>query len=155
MENKMSKSLGNVIDPLHIIDGCSLNDLQQALLNSSLSEKEISKGIKEKQKQYPNGIPPWGSDSLRFSLLSYMIQPRSINVDPNVIISYRLFNNKIWNASKYIISQMSPLNKISLKIDYSKVSLPDKWILNKLNEWIEKWNTSMQCYELKKLYLLV
>ena len=112
----MSKSLGNVIDPLHIIDGCSLQNLQKVLLDSSLSEKEINKGLKDKQKQYPNGIPPWGSDSLRFCLLSYMIQPRSINVDPNVIISYRLLNNKIWNASKYIISQISPSEQTSINI---------------------------------------
>jgi len=55
---KMSKSLGNVIDPLQVIDGCTLEQLQQAILESSLTDKEIKKGVQDKKKQFPNGIPP-------------------------------------------------------------------------------------------------
>ena len=80
---KMSKSLGNIIDPLQIINGWSIDDLVQTIKNSSLSEKEIKRGIKAKHKEFPEGIPPWGSDALRFSLLSF-------KTDPNNIIRYEI-----------------------------------------------------------------
>ena len=147
---KMSKSLGNVIDPLQVIDGWTLDQLQQTLRNSSLSAKEIKRGVRDKQRQFPNGIPPCGSDALRFSLLSYMIQPRGINVNPNVIISYRLFNNKLWNASKYIVSQLPPDKLLSLSINNNELSLVDKWILIKLNKWVEDCNSSLNNYEFGK-----
>lgn len=144
---KMSKSLGNVIDPLQVIEGCSLKDLQQAILDSSLSDKEMKRGLQEKQKQFPKGIPPCGSDALRFSLLSYMIQPRNINVDVNVIVGYRLLNNKIWNASKYILSQFDSEEKISLDINNKKLTLIDQWTLVKLQECIDTCNNSLENYE--------
>lgn len=76
-----------------------------------------------------------------------MIQPRSINIDVNVIISYRLFNNKLWNASKFIVQQTSDGNPISLKFDNSKLTLTDKWILVKLDECIKNCNQALQSYE--------
>lgn len=91
---KMSKSLGNIIDPLQIINGCSIDDLIQTVKNSSLSNKEIDRGIKDKRRDFPKGIPPCGSDALRFGLLSFK--------SDSDIINYRLLNNKIWNITKYV-----------------------------------------------------
>ena len=70
---KMSKSKGNVIDPLEVIDSCSLEVLLQKLYDSNLPESEIKKTAKQKRKQFPNGIPECGTDALRFTLLHYMI----------------------------------------------------------------------------------
>lgn len=78
---KMSKSKGNVIDPLEIIDGCELDILIQKIKNSVLNDKEKINGIKEKQLKYPKGIPRCGADALRFSLLSYVKENRDINLD--------------------------------------------------------------------------
>jgi len=131
---KMSKSLGNVIDPLQVIDGCTFDELIMPIMNSSMSDKQIKIGVKAKKAELPDGIPPIGTDALRFSLLSYMIQPNSINVDLNVIVGYRLFNNKLWNAAKFIISQLDEEEKVSLKVDNLNLTLADKWIMVKLDQ---------------------
>lgn len=144
---KMSKSLGNVIDPLEVIDGCVLDTLLEKLRNSNLTPKEIEKGIKDKEKEFPDGIPPCGSDSLRFSLLIYMTQPRTINLDVKRIIGYRLFCSKIWNAVKlslmYNPKDFVPGKSIS---DY-KLSYADKWILNKLLKVIVSSNQNLANYQ--------
>jgi len=71
---KMSKSLGNVIDPLEIIEGCSLEKLLEKLSTGTLDKSEYEKAIQEKKKTFPEGIPECGTDALRFGLLAYMIQ---------------------------------------------------------------------------------
>jgi valyl-tRNA synthetase len=68
----MSKSLGNVIDPLEIIDGCLLSTLTDKLKEGNLDENELKRSIAEKEAEYPQGIPECGSDALRFSLLCYL-----------------------------------------------------------------------------------
>jgi valyl-tRNA synthetase len=70
---KMSKSKGNVIDPLEVMDSCKLDVLLQKLYESNLSESEVKKAVVSKQKDFPNGIPECGTDALRFALLSYMV----------------------------------------------------------------------------------
>jgi valyl-tRNA synthetase len=66
---KMSKSIGNVIDPMDLINGASLNELKKRIMESNLSEKEKKTSIKNQEKTYPNGIEPIGSDATRLSLL--------------------------------------------------------------------------------------
>ena len=78
---KMSKSLGNVIDPLHIIHGVSLNKMLQILKSSNLDKSEIKRAEKSLKKDFPNGIDALGADSLRFALASYLKQGRQINID--------------------------------------------------------------------------
>merc|ERR1712127_656000 len=96
---KMSKSKGNVIDPLEVIDGCELQTLLQKLYDSNIPEKEIKKTELQKQKEFPDGIPECGTDALRFSLLAYMVQS-SINLDVKRVVGYRQFCNKLWNINK-------------------------------------------------------
>ena len=74
---KMSKSLGNVIDPLEIIEGCSLEKQIEKILQGNLDKKECDKAVMEKKKTFPDGIPECGTDALRFGLLAYMIQGNS------------------------------------------------------------------------------
>ena len=98
---KMSKSKGNVIDPLHIIHGSSLKNLSDSLLDSNLPESELNLALKLQQKTYPNGIPECGTDALRFSLCSYTKQSRKIKFDLSSVVTEHKFCNKIWNAVRY------------------------------------------------------
>lgn len=94
----MSKSKGNVVDPLEIIYGTKLDALIAKLQEGNLDKKELDKAIKLKSEDYPEGFPECGSDALRFGLLAYMMQTRSINFDIKRIIGYREFCNKIWQS---------------------------------------------------------
>jgi valyl-tRNA synthetase len=100
---KMSKSLGNVIDPLEVIDGCSLQSLQDRLDTGNLSAKEVARTKKNNELEFPDGIPECGSDALRFGLLAYTVQGRDINLDVKRVVAYRLFCNKLWNATKFAL----------------------------------------------------
>ena len=143
---KMSKSLGNVIDPLEVIDGCTLDTLLDKLKSSNLTPKEIQKGLKDKTKEFPEGIPPCGSDSLRFSLLAYMTQPRTINLDVNRIIGYRLFCSKIWNSVKFALMYFPPDFVPGKMILDFELSYADKWILSRLQKVMKSSNESMDNY---------
>lgn len=100
---KMSKSLGNVIDPMDVITGISLEELNKSLYNSNLDPKEITKAIAGQKQDYPNGIPECGSDAMRFALCSYNLQTRDINLDIMRVQGYRFFCNKLWNAIKFAL----------------------------------------------------
>ncbi|CAB4067286.1 VARS [Lepeophtheirus salmonis] len=100
---KMSKSLGNIVDPLDVISGISLPDLQATLLKGNLDPKEIARAQAGQKQDYPNGIPECGTDALRFALCSYTAQGRDINLDVLRIQGYRFFCNKLWNATKFAL----------------------------------------------------
>lgn len=84
---KMSKSKGNVIDPLEVLDGCDLDTLLKKVKESNLPQSEIAKTITDKTKKFPDGIPECGTDGLRFTLLAYMVQ-RDINLDVQRVVGY-------------------------------------------------------------------
>lgn len=86
---KMSKSLGNVIDPMDVITGISLEDLHKQLIDSNLDPKEIDKAKAGQKQDYPDGIPECGTDALRFALCA-MCSGRDINLDILRIQGYRL-----------------------------------------------------------------
>uniref|UniRef100_A0A8C7M6Z3 valine--tRNA ligase n=1 Tax=Oncorhynchus mykiss TaxID=8022 RepID=A0A8C7M6Z3_ONCMY len=98
---KMSKSLGNVIDPLDVITGISLEGLYAQLQDSNLDPVEVEKAKQGQQSDYPTGIPECGTDALRFALCAYTSQGRDIDMDVNRILGYRNFCNKLWNAVKF------------------------------------------------------
>ena len=93
--DKMSKSLGNTIDPMDVIFGISLEDLHQSLYNSNLDPREIEKAKAGQKQDYPNGIPECGTDALRFALCAYTAQGRDINLDVLRVQGYRFFCNKL------------------------------------------------------------
>ena len=97
---KMSKSKGNVIDPLEVLDGCDLDALLQKLYQSNLPQGEVASAVKDKTARFPDGIPECGTDGLRFTLLAYMVQS-SINLDVARVVGYREFCNKLWNIAKF------------------------------------------------------
>ena len=117
---KMSKSLGNVIDPMDVIRGISLGDLHKTLEGGNLDPKEIARAKEGQKQDYPDGIPECGTDALRFALCAYTAQGRlklshrssptslniilsgrDINLDVLRVQGYRFFCNKLWNATKF------------------------------------------------------
>lgn len=97
----MSKSLGNVIDPLDLIDGAKLDELKKRILQSNLSEKEKKTSILNQEKLYPNGIEAVGSDSTRLALLIQDFKSDNININPNIFVDSKRYCNKIWQAVRY------------------------------------------------------
>jgi valyl-tRNA synthetase len=143
---KMSKSLGNVIDPLEVIDGISLENLIKKLYEGNLPENELKKSAEEREKIFPSGIPECGADALRLGLMSYLVQGRNINLDVSRVVSYRFFGNKLWNATKffhYYTKDEFTYKPIEKK---DKLSFIDKWILNKLARVTQTFNKSFENY---------
>ena len=142
---KMSKSLGNVIDPLQVINGAPLEELIQALRDGNLGKNELERSIKEKQKEFPEGLPECGADSLRLGLMSYLIQGRNINLDANRVVGYRFFGNKLWNAFKFLKIYTEKGFKHE-KINKDKLTLFDKWILSQLSKLIKGYQKDFDLY---------
>jgi valyl-tRNA synthetase len=133
---KMSKSVGNVIDPLCIIDGTSLETLVETVVNSNLSAEEVRRAVADKEAEFPNGIPPCGADSLRMGLLAYMTSAGDINLDVANVVIYRNFGNKLWNATKFAISNLGgdfrpSADGLAAAVQLGHVA--DRWILSRLN----------------------
>ncbi|CAE7502383.1 Vars1 [Symbiodinium pilosum] len=145
---KMSKSLGNVIDPLEVIDGISLEDLHKKLYEGNLPEKEIEKAKKGQKEDYPDGIPECGADALRFGLLAYTLQGRNVNLDINRVVGYRHFCNKVWNATRFGLMYFGSDFTFpgSLRADQA-LAWEDRWILSRLSFCAQKANDAMQKYE--------
>ena len=102
---KMSKSLGNVIDPINVIEGISLADLNKTLVGGNLDEKEVKKAQAGQAADYPEGIPECGTDAMRFALVAYTAQGRDINLDVLRVVGYRHWCNKMFNAVRFAMDE--------------------------------------------------
>ncbi|CAD2217945.1 valyl-tRNA synthetase [Angomonas deanei] len=145
---KMSKSKGNVIDPLFIKYGASLEDLHNTVRVGNLSEKEVDKAIKQQKEAFPEGIPQCGSDALRFGLLSYTQSGRSVNLDVSRIVGYRQFCNKIWNVVRYILfhalgEQYKPVKQNFDANDAAGLPLECRWIFSRFDAALEEVERGM------------
>ncbi|XP_041708701.2 valine--tRNA ligase [Coregonus clupeaformis] len=145
---KMSKSLGNVIDPLDVITGISLEGLYAQLQDSNLDPVEVEKAKQGQKSDYPTGIPECGTDALRFALCAYTSQGRDINMDVNRILGYRHFCNKLWNAVKFAMRTLGdnfvPSEKAQL---CGEESVSDRWILSRLCTAVGLCNAGFQAYD--------
>ncbi|KIY63886.1 hypothetical protein CYLTODRAFT_425719 [Cylindrobasidium torrendii FP15055 ss-10] len=131
---KMSKSLGNVIDPLDVIRGVSLETLHAKLREGNLDEKEIVKAASGQKKDFPNGIPQCGTDALRFALCAYSSGGRDINLEILRVEGYRKFCNKIFNATKFAMLKLDEdFVPNGVAKPSGKESLVERWILHRLN----------------------
>lgn len=145
---KMSKSLGNVIDPSDVINGITLEDLYKSLENSNLDPKEIERAKAGQKDDYPNGIPECGSDALRFALCAYTCQGRDINLDVNRILGYRHFCNKLWNAVKFATKSLGENFTPWAKFEVNRIdNVIDRWILTKLSRAIATCGSGFDKYQ--------
>lgn len=129
---KMSKSLGNVVDPLDVIAGISLDGLKDKLFLGNLDPREVKKAEAGQKLSFPNGIPQCGADALRFALCAYTTGGRDINLDIYRVEGYRKFCNKIYQATKFALMRLGPDYKPPAGPGPTgRETLVEKWILSK------------------------
>lgn len=142
---KMSKSLGNVIDPLDIISGTSLEKLHAKLLLGNLDPKEVTQATNYQKTAFPDGIPQCGSDAMHFAFCHYTTGGRDINMDIKVVDGYRKFCNKMYQATKFALMRLGddfiPNPTAALT---GKESLVELWILHKLNKAAQNTNKGLE-----------
>ena len=126
---KMSKSKGNVLDPIDLIDGIALEALIQKRTSNLMQPQLAAKIEKATRKQFPEGITGYGTDALRYTFYSLASTGRDIKFDIGRMEGYRNFCNKIWNASRYVLSHTDSHN---LSEGDATLSLADRWIQSRL-----------------------
>ncbi|KAL9609510.1 MAG: hypothetical protein Q9167_005728 [Letrouitia subvulpina] len=141
---KMSKSLGNVIDPLDVMEGIELPALHKKLEIGNLDPKELATATKFQKSSFPDGIPECGADALRFSLIQYTTGGGDINFDIKVMHGYRRFCNKIYQATKYVLGKLPESYTPSPSTSQPEnLSLADRWILHKLTTACAEIDTAL------------
>ncbi len=133
---KMSKSKGNILDPIDLIDGISLDELLEKRVQGLMQPEMENRIINETKKEFPNGIPDFGTDALRFNFAIQASTGRDIRLDLNRVEGYRNFCNKIWNASRFI--RMNTNDFELLDTNVSKGHPIDQWIQSRFRQTIEE-----------------
>ena len=144
--DKMSKSKGNVIDPLDMIDGISLDDLLEKRTGNMMQPKLAAKIAKLTQKEFPNGIEAHGTDALRFTLTSVATTGRDINWDMNRLEGYRNFTNKLWNASRYVLMNTEEHDCGKDSNAEMEFSLADRWILGQFQQTVKTVHEAFETF---------
>ncbi|BEI85358.1 hypothetical protein CcaverHIS002_0507590 [Cutaneotrichosporon cavernicola] len=152
---KMSKSTGNVIDPLDVITGQTLQKLHNDLRQGNLPDQEIQKAEQGQKKLFPKGIPQCGTDALRFTLCNYAQGGRDINLEISRVEGYRKFCNKLWNATKFALFRLGLVDLEGKRLPSTfvpnpsakptgKESIAEQWLLHRLNTASAGVNASME-----------
>lgn len=143
---KMSKSLGNAIDPIDVIEGITLEDLLEKIKTYPVPKNLLPKVIEGIKKDFPDGIPSAGADGLRLSLAIFSGQGRDVKFSIPRVIGYRSFLNKVWNATRF--SLMNVDGPVSGLADVKEgLALEDRYILSRLNKTIEKVSSGITDYK--------
>jgi valyl-tRNA synthetase len=144
---KMSKSLGNAIDPVDVIDGISLDNLLSKTKNYPVPVHLLPQVLNGIQKDYPAGIPASGADGLRFSLAILSGQGRDVKLALPRIAGYRAFLNKIWNASRFVLMRIGSESVFSFSEIKANLEIEDRWILSRLQKTIQAVETGIEKYQ--------
>ncbi|MEZ8196478.1 MULTISPECIES: valine--tRNA ligase [Vibrio] len=150
--DKMSKSKGNVLDPIDMIDGIGLEELVEKRCGNMMQPKMAAKIEKATRKTFENGIEPYGTDALRFTLAAMASTGRDINWDMKRLEGYRNFCNKLWNASRYVLMNTEEHDcGMSLSAEdraNMEFSLADKWIESQFEVAAKEFNAHLDNYRL-------
>jgi valyl-tRNA synthetase len=147
--DKMSKSKGNVVDPLDMIDGIALEDLLEKRTGNMMQPKLAAKINKLTKKEYPEGIEAHGTDALRFTLTSVASTGRDITWDMKRLDGYRNFCNKLWNASRYVLMNTEEQDcgkLVNAKQGEMEFSLADRWILGQFQQTVKTVHESFDAF---------
>jgi len=142
---KMSKSKGNVLDPIDVIDGIDIESLVEKRTSGMMQPHLAQKIEKMSRKNFPEGIPSFGTDALRFTFAALATTGRDIVMSPGRIEGYRNFCNKIWNASRYVLMNTEDQD-CGINNEAVEYSIADRWIRSKLQSAITAVCRSMESY---------
>jgi valyl-tRNA synthetase len=149
---KMSKSKGNVLDPVDLIDGIELEALLEKRTYGMMQPRLKESVIKATKAQFPEGIPAFGCDALRFTFAALASTSRDINFDMSRMEGYRNFCNKIWNAARFVLMNLKPESGEAYRPQSDRhLSKIDRWIFSKLNQTIETCHGAISEYRFDHL----
>jgi valyl-tRNA synthetase len=143
--DKMSKSKGNVLDPIDLIDGIDLETLVQKRTSGMMQPKAASKIEKVTRKQFANGIEAYGTDALRFTFTAMASTSRDINFDMSRVEGYRNFCNKIWNATRFVLMNTEEFDTGN-KGGVLELSVFDRWIWSKFQDTLQSVEHAISQY---------
>ena len=143
--HKMSKSKGNVLDPIDLIDGIDLEALIQKRTTGLMKPQDAAKIEKATRKHFPEGIENYGTDALRFTFASLATQGRDISFDVGRIGGYRNFCNKLWNATRYVLMNIEG-QTLDINNGEIKLSLAERWINTRMAQAIDQVTKDIHTY---------